>query len=142
MERKVEELEGSRGGKPEGADMKREIRGEEIVESRLLEIKKKDRDEGKEREKNYYNKRVEVKYGTRREAVEEVLKVIIVKVDIEEIRKLGGEKEKRNVIVKLKSKEQKKGIMKTKRKLKGRKKRIMEDLTWRKKDKMEARGDS
>lgn len=55
-----------------------------------------------------------MKNGKRREAVEEVLKVIEVRANIEEIRKLEGEEGKGGemLLLKLKSEEQKREIMK------------------------------
>lgn len=50
-----------------------------------------------------------MKEGKRREAAEEVLKVVGVKADMEEIRKLGREERKgREMLMKLKDEEQKK----------------------------------
>lgn len=73
-----------------------------------MEIKR--RIEMREREKrNIIIKEVEVKEGKRREAAEEVLKVVGVKADMEEIRKLKGEERKgREMLMKLKDEEQKK----------------------------------
>lgn len=65
LERRVEELGGGGEGESVGADLKKEMKG------------------------GGGGKRVEVKDGKRREAVEEVLKVIRVKTDVKEIRKLG-----------------------------------------------------
>lgn len=72
---------------------------------------------------------MQVKEGKRKEAVEEVLKILGVREDMEEIRRLGG-KEGRGremLLVKLKRKEQKREIMRRKRELKGRREKIMED---------------
>lgn len=93
--------------------------------------------EGEEREKRRKNiviKGVETKDGNKREAVEELLKVIDVKVEITEIRRIGVGMEKGRgemLLVKLGNKEQKWEIMTKKKNLKGRKERVYEDLTWR-----------
>lgn len=58
-----------------------------------------------------------------------------VKADMEEIRKLGGEKGKcgEMLLVKLKGDEQKREIMRKKRELTGRREKVMEDWTWKEK---------
>lgn len=78
FERRVEELRGGGGEGSEGADLKRGMReGGEIAENRLLEIEKKvEIREREERRRNIIIKRVEVKDGKRREAIEKVLKVV------------------------------------------------------------------
>lgn len=82
-----------------------------------------------------------MKEGKRRAAVEEVieevvekhlLKVIRIKADMEEIRKLGGkERKSEEMLVKLKNEDQKKEIMRRKRELKDRREKVMEDWTWK-----------
>lgn len=88
----------------------------------------------KEREERRRNivKGVVVKDVKRKEAVEEVMKVLRVKADMEEIRRLGGEEGRGGemLLVKLKGKEQKREIMRRKRELRGRIEKILEDCTW------------
>lgn len=75
-------------------DLKGGKRGERgIVEDRLMKRKIELREREKRR-KNIILKGMEMKNGKRREAVEEVLKIIGVKVDIEEMKKLGEEEGK------------------------------------------------
>lgn len=91
--------------------------------------------EGEEREKRRKNiviKEIETKDGNRRGAVEELLKVIGVKMEVTEIRRIGEGTEKGRgemLLVKLKNEEQKWEIMANKKNLKGRGERISEDLT-------------
>lgn len=72
---------------------------------------------------------MQAKEGKRKEAVEEVLKILRVREDMEEIRRLGGEEERGGemLLVKLKREEQKREIMRRKRELKDRGEKIMED---------------
>lgn len=74
-----------------------------------------------------------MKDGKRREAVEEVLKVLGVRAEMEEIRKLGGEegKGRKMLLIKLKNEAQKRKIMRRKRELKGRREKIIKDWTWK-----------
>lgn len=63
---------------------------------------------------------------------EHLLKVIRIKADMEEIKKLGGEERKGGeMLVKLKNEDQKKEIMRRKRELKDRREKVMEDWTWK-----------
>jgi len=64
--------------------------------------------------------------------LEKVWKKLGVEVKVEEVKKVraGGGREGGIVIVKVGSEEEKKGIMQSKRKLRGEKVWIEEDLTW------------
>lgn len=86
--------------------------------------------EREERRKNVIIKGLKVKEGNRREAVEEVLNVLGVRGNIEEVKRVGEDREQDGEMV-LVSEEQRGEIMKRKRELKGRKERIMEDWTWK-----------
>lgn len=81
---------------------------------------------------------MEIKDVKRRKAVKEVLKVIGVRADIDEIRKLEGKEERsgKMLLLKLEGEEQKRESMRRKREKYGR-----FDLE-REKDEMEARRDS
>lgn len=74
-----------------------------------------------------------MKEGKIREAVQEVLRVLGVEVKVEEVRRIrdevGKDKEIEMVLVRLGSEEQEMEVLRKKRKLKGRKERIMEDWT-------------
>lgn len=78
LKKRVEELKGGGGKESEGADLKRGMRGGgKIAENRLLKIERKvEMREREERRRNIIIKRVEVKDGKKREAVEKVLKVV------------------------------------------------------------------
>lgn len=62
------------------------------------------------------------------EVVERLLRDIGVSVEIKKLKKIRGDKEKKRemIVIKLGSKEQKSGVMRNKRKLKKRKKKLME----------------
>jgi len=130
---RIEELKGENNGKTgdsKGGDRK----SERNIENRLKEVKRNmERREKEEKRKNIIIRGVEVREGKRREAVEEILKIVGVKVEIKEVRRVRGinEKEGEMVLVKLGSEEQKGEVIGKKKILKGRKKRISEDLTWR-----------
>lgn len=87
--------------------------------------------EREERRRNIVIKGVVVKDVKRKEAVEEMMKVLRVKADMEEVRRLGEERRGGEMLlVKLKGKEQKREIMRRKRELRGRREKIVEDCTW------------
>lgn len=72
--------------------------------------------------------------GNREEAVEEILRVIRVKVKVEEVRKIAGDRNKVGELIMVRfenEKNERKEVLEKKRLLKGRKERIMEDWTWR-----------
>lgn len=95
---------------------------------RRLEIREKE-----ERKWNVIIREVDVREGERRKAVEEILGVMGVKVEVEEIRKIGEDKGKRRkmLLVRLGNEEQKWEVMEKKKKLRGRMERISEDLSWK-----------
>lgn len=81
--------------------------------------------EREERKENMIIKGIEVKKERRREAVQEVLGILGVEVKVEEVRRIGGEigkvKSMEMVLVRLESEEQKREVLREKRKLKERK---------------------
>lgn len=93
-----------------------------------LEVKERE-----ERRKNVIVRGIEVKEGRKQEAVEKMLRVMEARVKIKEIRKLGGEKDKRweIILMKLENEEQRREVMLRKRNLRGRKERVLEDWTWK-----------
>jgi len=86
--------------------------------------------EREERKSNILIKGLVTREGKRKEAVKEILKIIEVKVDIIEVKRIGGEREREMVVVRMGSKEQKKEVLRKKWRLKGRKEIIIEDWTW------------
>lgn len=91
-------------------------------------------EEREKRRKNIIIKEAEVKKDKRREAAEKIIKIIGVKVEIKEIRRIGEGTEKGKgemLLIKLENEKQKREIMRKKKTLKGKRKRISEDLTWR-----------
>lgn len=79
---------------------------------RRIEIKERE-----ERRTNIIIKEVEMKEGKKREVLEDVLRVIGVKAEIEEIRKLEGQKAKDRemLMVKIKDEARKRVIIKKER---------------------------
>lgn len=135
MKERMGKLEGK--GKEEGREEERGRReeGRKIIDKvremeRRMEVKEK-----KERRRNVIIKGIEVKEGGRRERVEKILGEIGAKVEIEEVRRIGGVGEMGRdgemVLVKLGNEEQKWEVMEKKKRLRGRKERITEDLTWK-----------
>lgn len=72
-----------------------------------------------------------IREGDRRKAVEEILGVVGAKVMVEEIKKIGEVKQKGRemLLVRLGNEEQKWEVMEKKKKLRGRRERILEDLS-------------
>lgn len=94
-------------------------------------LEKKDREE---RKKNILIKGLEEKERRRREMAEEVIKKMGIEVDIKEIKRIEGDREKNGVgkemvLKKLEKKEQKRRIVECKKKLRERKEIILEDWT-------------
>lgn len=83
--------------------------------------------------------------GKRREAIEEIMEILGVKIDIKEIKGLGNyiKTRRETLLVRLENGEQRREIWKKKSALKGRRERILKDWTWEggEKDEMEIRGD-
>jgi len=95
----------------------------------------------KEREEKKINilmKVLVVRERKRKKAEEEIFKILEAKVDIKEVKRIGGE-EGREMVVRMGSEEQKKEIIRKKWRLKGRMEIIMKDCIWgkRKMRKME-----
>jgi len=125
LEEKVEVLEKKKlvegGGEEKGEEIEKRLRGME----RKIELRERE-----ERKRNFLIKGLVVKEGKRKEAVEEIFKILEVKADIEEVKRIGGEGEREMAVVRMSSEEQKKEVMRKKWRLKGRKEIIMEDWTW------------
>lgn len=75
-------------------------------------------------------KGVEIKKGKRKEAIEEIIKIVEVKIDIKKIKRLGKDIKtgKETILVKLENEEQKRKIWKKKSALKSGREKIQEDL--------------
>lgn len=89
-----------------------------------------ERKKREERRRNVVIRGMEVKG---KERMEEVLGNIGAKVEIEEVKRLGGKASKRRKVVwmRLKSEDQKREVMERKKKLKRREQRILDDCTWK-----------
>jgi len=133
MEKRMENLESGekRGEWMKGVEGKRE---REEVEQKIKEIERKlEKRERAERKKNLIIRGLEVKEEKRMEAVEELMNVIGVEIKIREVWRIAGEKEKGREMVgiKVEEGEKRREILERKKKLRGRKERIMEDWTWK-----------
>jgi len=75
---------------------------------------------------------LEVKEGKRKEAVDELMKVIGVKMEIKEVWRVTAEKKKEREMVgiRIEDAEIRREILEKRRNLRGRRERIMEDWTW------------
>lgn len=73
---------------------------------------------------------VEVKDEKRKKAVENIFKDIDVKVKIAETRKVGGNAERGTETILVRLENERREVWENTKKLRGRKKRIVEDLTW------------
>lgn len=119
LEWRMEKLEGEKNAGLEGD-------GESaMMEKRLREMERKmEIREREERRKNFLIKGLEIKERKRREAVEEMLKMLGVEVEIKELRRIGGDEIKEMVLMGTGSEEQKKEVLRRKRDLRGRKEKI------------------
>ncbi|EFN81027.1 hypothetical protein EAI_05498 [Harpegnathos saltator] len=90
-----------------------------------------DKKEREERRKNVVVREVEMGEKGVEEGVKEIWKRMELEVDMKEVRRLGeGQREgEGTVLVKLGSMEEKRKVMEAKKKLRGRKERIEDDLT-------------
>lgn len=129
LEKRIGKLEMK---KERGGDMNRGEERVELMEKRMREMKRKlKRKERDDRKRNIVIKGLRVEEGRVKEGIEKLMKEIGVKVKIGEIRRIRTGKEERGemVIVRLNNEEERRKI-ESKRKLKGEKVWIMEDLTW------------
>lgn len=133
LEKRIGELEKREGTKEVGGKIEGEMM-KKGMDDKMKEIEwKLEKREREERRRNIIIKGLEEREGRRREVVEGLLRDIGVVVEIGEIKRIGGDKEKGRemIVVKLGSEEQKREVMRNKRKLKGRREKIMEDWTWK-----------
>lgn len=92
-----------------------------------------ERKEREERRRNIIIKGIKIAGEKRKEAVEEILRDIGANVKVEEVRRIkrGEEEGIESLWVRLESEGQRREVMGKKNKLRGRRERIVEDLTWR-----------
>lgn len=123
---------GKRGRKEADCGNTRERDG--IIEWKIKEIEKRlERKKKEERRKNIVIKEIKVKERKRREDVKEIMKDIIMKVKIEEIRRIKGNEGRRTEMlwIRLENEEQRKEILEREKNLRDRKERIVHDLMWK-----------
>ena len=135
MENRIRKLE---EGKEEGGERVIRVEKEEEKKIRQLEEKvmilerEKERREKAERKTNIVVRGVKAEEGKEKEEVEKVIEKIGVKVRIEGVRKIKAYKEEYGGvwIIRLVNEEEKRKVLEEKRKLRGEKIWITEDLTW------------
>ncbi|XP_076686107.1 uncharacterized protein LOC143378236 [Andrena cerasifolii] len=139
MEERLKNLEMRRKKKEGVGEARREEgvgkdAGREEWETRVQGMERKlEMKEREERRKNIIIKGVG-REGTAMRRAKEVLDVVGIQGRIEGVRELGGRRQGREEVmleVKMESMEVKREIMRNKGKLKGRKERIGDDLTWK-----------
>jgi len=111
-----------------------EIKGSEGTGKRLKELEKAmEMKERKERRKNLMMRELKVKEGRRKKAVKEILTEIEVKVEVKEVWRIAEDRKVRRKVIEMKVEEERKRreIWEKKRKLRGRKERILEDWMWK-----------
>ncbi|XP_066593188.1 golgin subfamily A member 6-like protein 22 [Prorops nasuta] len=139
---KMERKEKENGEEEEKGNEERRKEDKELEERiRRLEWEK----EKKERESRKNNiiiwgiERVEGSEGEMRKEVEDLMGIIGIREGVKGIKRVGGigKGGRKGVIVEIKDREVKKEIMRGKGKLRGRKERIEEDMTWEERRVME-----
>lgn len=125
LEKRVKNLEVGRGTKLGG-----EGEGVELMMERIRAMEWKiERKEREERKKNIVIKGLKVMEGKMRE---EVMEKMGMEVKIREIRRIGKKKGvEGEMVARLDSEEERRKVMEGKRRLKGSKIWVAEDLTWR-----------
>lgn len=117
--------------------------GNGSVERRIREMERKiEMKEREEKRKNVIIREMEVSEGRRKEMAEEIIKRTEAKVSIEEVKRIGGDREKDReiMLVRLGSEEQRREVLMKKSNLRDRRERIMEDVEGEK-NAMETGGD-
>lgn len=109
----------------------KEKKREDIMEKNQRNKKKKiERKKRKERRKNFIIKKIKVTQEKRKMVLDEISTDMTgMKAKIEEVQKIKGNIEEETEWMWMKNKKQQRDIWKKKKNLKGRKERIMEDLT-------------
>jgi len=111
--------------------LRREEEGEDLA-CKVKEIEKRlDIYDREERRRNVVIRGMLVGEGGRRKAVKEIIKIVKAKVDIKEIKRIGGLMEnfgRKMLLIKLGNKKQKREVLGKKRNVKGRVERISKDL--------------
>jgi len=135
LEKKVEargcwrQGERGKGGEIDNGEGK----GKGEVEKRVKKMERKlEMKEREERRRNIVIRGLEVREGKRREAVEEVLGIMGVKMEIEGIWRVGkgGEEGREIVVVKFRTEKIRNEVLERRRLLRGRKEKVTEDWTW------------
>lgn len=100
LERRVKKLEMAEKEEEGDEGGIREDKGRERIKERVKDIERKmELKERDDRKRNIIIRELEVKEGKRREAVEETFERIEVRVEIEEVKRLGGDKDKGREVV-------------------------------------------
>ncbi|XP_066596584.1 cilia- and flagella-associated protein 251-like [Prorops nasuta] len=137
MERKEKENRKEGGGKEERKEEGKEL--EERIKRLEWEKEKKDRENRKNNIVIWGMEKVEGSASEMRKEVEGIMGVIGIREGVKGIKRVGGigKGGRKGVIVEMKDWEVKKEVMKGKGRLRGRKERIEEDMTWEERRVME-----
>src|SRR5436190_15294695 len=131
--RKIEEGKEEGGARVARAEKEQEEKKIRQLEEKVMNFEReKERREKAERKTNIVVRRVKAEESKEKEEVEKVIEKIGVKVRIEGVRKIKAYKEEYGGvwIVRLANEEEKRKVLEEKRKLRGEKIWITEDLTW------------
>lgn len=133
IERRLGEM--ARGGEGGGGEVTQNAEGGEGMEERVWELEwREERLERQRRRKNIVIRRIQLGEGDVKEKVMQLLTVVMgIQVEIQWVRKIGRKDKDGGeaVVVGLKDEGQKIQVMSNKVKLKGRKERLENDLTFR-----------
>lgn len=132
MGQRIEKLERLIKGKEIGKIKKRE--GSREMENRLKVERMLERKEKENKRRNIIIKGLGGERKRQERVVKEIMKVVEVKVEIKELRRMGEGSENGEEIVRIElgNKEQKWEAIERKKSLWGRKERIEENITWKK----------
>ena len=124
----MKKMEEEKGGEGVGRGRDREM--EEKVRVMEIRIERKERED---RKRNIVIRGLKIERGNARQEIEGIMKEIGVEVKMEKIKQVRTGKEEWGdmVVVKLGGEEEKRKVMEGKKKLRGGKIWIMEDLTWK-----------
>lgn len=133
LQRRVERLEGREGEMRErGMDGMGGVKRERIMERKLREmVIKIDKEDREERRANIIVKGVKTEGKEGKEVIKELWDQMEIKEEVMEIRKVGGldRKGKGMILVRLRGVEEERKIMEARKKLRGEKLRVEDDLT-------------
>jgi hypothetical protein len=128
LEGRVKDLE--RKEKEMGGDREEKKGEEEEVERRVRRLERSmEMRERERRRRSLIFREVEVRDGKRKEAMQDIMERIGVRVGLEEVAK--GKDDREVIAVRVESEEQRREVLENRRKLRGEREKVMEDWTWK-----------